>query len=329
MMCIYPFIFSFVSGFIFLSFFKHKPLGSAGLDKHAGKQHEVSCLGGMGIFLSFFCAWAVFAPVICGEITFPLGWIMFCSSVLLMMGFADDVKEFSLATKIITQLVFAVVFLLYSKHIQMYVFSPFINYFISFFWLLGIINAFNLLDISDGLCGGVSLVAVAAFFSVAVTQGNASLAVFFASLGGSLLVFMLFNLPPAKILMGNSGSHFLGFVFAAVSVEGDYATVSNPYALLVPVVILAFPLIDTIYLIIRRSRRGIVPLRKSDDHIFLCLVASGITSRQALVLVYSVAGIWGLSGVLLARGFNLFAAISAAIALFFTVRLIARANRIS
>ena len=126
--------------------------------------------------------------------------------------------------------------------------------------------------------------------------------------------------------MGNSGSHFLGFLFAVLSMYGDYATKGNKFALLVPAFILFFPVIDTLFLIIVRLRKGIIPLKKSDDHMFLLLLSSGCSLKNALSRVYFVSFLWAVSGLSAVRGFNILSLILIAIASFFTIQLIVKTH---
>lgn len=309
---------SFVVGFILLGILTNKRLKSSFLRNNKNK----SVLGGVSLFFSFMLIFLFFSKYRNGIIPDSLMHILILSSAVWIFGFLDDLRELSLFTKIFLQVLIVAVFLIKGKKVDIYYFPYWINYIISFLWIVGVTNVFNLLDIGDGLCGGVSFIVGVSFFIISIASGNYILAGLFASLCGALLSFLFFNLPPARILMGNAGSHFLGFLFATLSMYGDYATLENPFVLFVPLFILAFPLIDTAYLIIIRITKGIVPLRKSNDHIFLHLLFSGKNIKSALFSVYFVTLLWGISGVSLVFSMNILFLTFLFLAALFSVRLV-------
>jgi len=312
------FLVSFVSGYILLNIVKALSFKSSILKNRDNK----SILGGIGLLFSFMLGLLYFS--LYGDVSpsFGLIHILVFSLIIFITGLFDDFKEFSLYKKIFIQVVVIGVFLIHGKPIQIYFIPLWGNYLISFLWIMGITNVFNHLDIGDGLCAGVSLIAGLSFFTVLFISGNFLTAGLFAALCGALFSFLTLNFPPAKIILGNSGSHFLGFLFAALSIHGDYATLNNPSSVLIPLVILAFPLIDTFYLIIIRIRKGLVPLRKSNDHIFLHLLSSGKKIKPALFDIYLVTFLWGASGVSLVFGMNIFFLVFVFLAVLFSIRLI-------
>ncbi|MDP8297237.1 MAG: MraY family glycosyltransferase [Candidatus Orphnella occulta] len=283
---------------------------------------EASFIGGTGLLLSFALGSATLFfyknVYVSRELTHILLFAFFIFTTCLF----DDFKEFSLFKKVLIQVIVVGLFLIKGKPIQIYCIPLWTNYIISFLWIVGITNIFNLLDIGDGFCAGVSLIACVAFFAVLFIGGNIITAGLFAALCGSLSAFLIFNFPPAKIMLGNSGSHFLGFLFATLSMHGDYATLDNPLSVLIPLVILAFPMMDTLYLIVVRLKKGIFPFRKSEDHIFLNLLSSGKGMKPALFEIYLVTLLWGISGVLLIFGLNPLFLIVTMLAALSSVRLI-------
>jgi len=248
------------------------------------------------------------------------------SYIVLFVEFLDDLKDFSLKSRLIIQLIFIAVFLLFGKTIQIYFLPPWLNYLLSFLWIMGITNAFNLLDIGDGICGGVSLIVCLSFLTVSTINQVSSISALFISILGAVLAFLLFNFPPSKVFMGNAGSHFLGFLFATLTMYGDYATRANPSAIILPLLILAFPIIDTFFLVISRVKKGISPFKKSDDHIFLRLISLGYSPRRALLIIYVVSILWALSGIQIYFGFSIYFLITVAFAVVFTVRIICKAG---
>jgi len=316
------FLISFVLTVVLLVIFRKISLKKSIFISKSG----VPYIGGVAIFLSLVSSYLAFLPFAGIKLPSEIVTIFIFFSVLALIEFIDDVKEFSLKVKVIIHIVFILFFLLYAKKMQIYFLPPWANYFVSFLWIMGITNAFNLLDISDGLCAGVALTASFSFMAVSFIKADFVLFCLFTVLSGTLLSFMLFNFPPAKIYMGNSGSHLLGFLFASLSIYGDYATLDNRIALFAPLLILFFPIIDTFILIIMRLRKGIIPLKKSNDHIFLYLLNAGYTRKRSLVKVYFVNLLWVVSGVAVLFGLNPLFVIFIILAAFYTFRIILNAR---
>lgn len=259
---------------------------------------NVSYLGGVGVLLGFLISLFLFYR----QIPLYLNYILFSSIVVFVVKVIDDLIDFSLVAKLLLQISIVVFFLSLGKGMQFYFLPWYLNYFFSFLWLMGIMNAFNLMDISDGLCGGVSLVIAFSFLGVFLIAQNILLIYLFISLCGALCAFLFFNFPPAKVFMGNSGSHFLGFLFGALSMYGDYSSQVNLFSCVLPVVILAFPIIDTLFLISIRLKKGIFPFKKSNDHIFLRLQSDKNDVRKILFMIYCVCVLWGVAGILIYVG---------------------------
>ncbi|GAH05852.1 unnamed protein product, partial [marine sediment metagenome] len=121
----------------------------------------------------------------------------------------------------------------------------------TFLWIIGITNAFNHLDILDGLAGGIAVISSAAFFLIALSNANLGVAIPALVLVAVTLSFLRYNLSAAKVYMGNSGSHFLGFTLAAIALGISYAPLERKIALLSPLLILGFPIFDTAFLTFR------------------------------------------------------------------------------
>jgi len=312
------FLVAFISGYVVLNILKAL---SSKLSVFNNKDNA-SIFGGIGLLLSFTFGVLYFSFYGNILLSFEMINILVFSLIIFSAGLFDDFSEFSLSKKIFIQAVVVGAFLIYGKPIQMYFIPLWGNYLISFLWIIGVTNIFNLLDIGDGLCAGVSLIAGLAFFTVLFISGNFLTAGLFAGLCGALFSFLILNFPPAKIILGNSGSHLLGFLFATLSIHGDYATLNNPFSVFIPLVILTFPLIDTFYLIVVRLKKGIVPLRKSNDHIFLRLLFLGKKEIGALFDIYLVTFLWGVSGVFLIFGINIFFSGFVLLAVLFSTKLI-------
>lgn len=176
-------------------------------------------------------------------------------------------------------------------------------------WLVGIANAVNLIDGMDGLAGGIGAFAAAAMGTIAVLQGSARGAVLAFALLGALAAFLVFNFPPARIFMGDSGSLFLGLTLAALPLAGGIPRSSSFGTLIVPVTLLTVPILDTAAAIVRRarSRRSIISPDK--QHIHHKLLAMGLSERQILSVVYGMCvylALVAVSSVVLPKEINVY-----------------------
>jgi len=317
-----PFSISFILAAALLAILRKISLKSNLFISKAG----VPYIGGVAIFLSLVSSYLAFLSFAGIKPPCEIVTIFIFFFILAAIELIDDMKDFPLKVKVIIQIVFIFFFLLYAKRVQIHFLPLWANYLISFLWIMGITNAFNLLDISDGLCAGVALTISLSFMAVSFIKADFVLFGLFMVLSGTLLSFMIFNFPPAKIYMGNSGSHLLGFLFASLSIYGDYATLDNKIALLTPLLILFFPIIDTFILIVMRLKKGIIPLKKSNDHIFLYLLKAGYTHKKSLAKVYFVNLLWVISGVAVVFGVNPVFVIFVILAALYTLRIVLNAR---
>ncbi len=315
------FLSSFILGIVFINFFKKLSLK---FNLFMSKK-EIPFIGGLGAVIPFLICYFFYKALMVGNIVpFQFLWIIIFSIILFVIEFIDDLKDFSLKTRIIIQAVFIFLVLSKIKGIDIYFLPQWINYILSFLWIMGITNAFNHLDVGDGQCGGISLIISLAFLIVSILIGNPLMVIIFLCICGVMSAFLLFNLPPARVFMGNSGSHFFGFLFAVLSMYGDYATLEKPIVLILPVLVLGFPIIDTIFLIIIRIKKGLLPLKKSDDHMFLCLLSSGCDIKESLSKIYIVTLLWCLCGIFLIFNINVFFLLFLFLAFIFTFKLISK-----
>jgi UDP-GlcNAc:undecaprenyl-phosphate GlcNAc-1-phosphate transferase len=175
---------------------------------------------------------------------------------------------------------------------------------VTVFWIVGIINAVNLIDGLDGLAGGVVFFAALTNFVVAYISGSIFVALFMASMLGAVVGFLFYNFNPARIFMGDSGSYFLGYVLATISVVGASQKASTTVSLLVPVIALGVPIFDTLFAMVRRflERR---PIFSPDrGHIHHRLLDMGITQRKAVLILYGVSVIFTVSAIAVSLGRN-------------------------
>lgn len=222
--------------------------------------------------------------------------ILFFSLAMLFFGVLDDLKEFSPSFKFTVHTVLVLAYCLSGgKRILFHAFPDPINYLLSFFWIVGITNAFNHLDIRDGLAGGIAFIIGIVLFFIAQYTGAQSMSVMLLFLLGGLCAFMVFNLQPAKIYLGNAGSHFIGFLLSTSAIYLDYSRYSLWIAASIPLCIFLVPIVDTCLLVVFRLKKGVSIAAKTDDHFFFyCERAWG--QSRALYVFWIAAFVSSITG---------------------------------
>ncbi len=261
-------------------------------------KRPVPRLGGAAIYLA-----VVAVTVALGErYKFTqFGAILVGATGVSFMGLIDDRWGLRPLVKMLIQVLAAL--LLYVNGIHVGTFhQPALNLAVTVLWVVFITNAINFLDNMDGLAGGVSAIAAAFFalmcsFSGQYLVGALSVAVLAACLG-----FLFYNLNPASIFMGDSGSQFLGFTLAAIGVKLRFPDNVNFVTWMVPVLVLGLPIFDTTLVILSRLRRRLNPATTpGTDHTSHRLVAAGLTQREAVLTLYVVSFILGVLAVFVTR----------------------------
>ena len=164
-------------------------------------------------------------------------------------------------------------------------------------WMVGVVNALNLIDGLDGLAGGVAFFGVATNFLLALSRGDVLLCLLMAALAGAILGFLVFNFNPASIFMGDTGSMFLGFVLAAVAIKTSTKS-GTTVAMLVPVMALGLPIMDTLLAMVRRSMLGRPMFSADKEHIHHRVMSRMVLSHRSTVLVlYGLCGLFTLTAL--------------------------------
>lgn len=245
------------------------------------KKHDKNTpyLGGLGIFIGFVFAVSLLLPFENNMFLFLAGCIL-----LILIGLIDDIIALTPLNKLIGQILAVICFLKGGIYLKSNFFSNIFNIVISFFWLLTIINTFNLIDVMDGLCSLVALVASLSFLFFAIFQSNFQAAILLSAFAGAVLAFFLFNKPPAKIYMGDTGSLFLGGFLASIPLTVSWSDY-NQFGFLIPIIILGIPLLELTSLILIRLYKKIPFFRGSRDHFSHYLIDKNYTKKHILAFV--------------------------------------------
>ena len=263
------------------------------------QRQPVAYMGGLAVALAFVLAlfavkawllpttdqgvWPAGLHVLRGVYAISLGGF-----IALVLGLLDDKHALSPKAKLIGQLLGAVVLVLCGLRVR-FINEPALSIAVTILWVVTVTNALNFVDIMDGLAASVGLVASLAFMAFALNSGRPNDALAAAALGGACLGFLPYNFQPARIYLGDAGSHFLGFVVSAISLNLGYSH-QNELAVFSPLAILALPLFDLLLMIVIRTRKGIPPWKGSPDHVPLRLRALGWgVKRVVLTLAASTA----------------------------------------
>jgi UDP-GlcNAc:undecaprenyl-phosphate GlcNAc-1-phosphate transferase len=213
--------------------------------------------------------------------------------IALGLGLMDDKHALSPKVKFLGQIVGALLLVAFGLRVR-FVHEAWLSAGLTVLWVLTVTNAVNFIDIMDGLAASVGLAASAAFCAFALHAGRVNDALAAAALAGACLGFLPQNWRPARIYLGDAGSHFLGFTLAGISLNLSYSH-QNELAVFSPLVILALPLFDLALMIVIRTRKGIPPWKGSPDHVPLRLRRLGL-EVPAVVLI--LAGLTALLGAL-------------------------------
>ena len=283
-------------------------VGAMDVPKDDRRMHTIPIprMGGLAIFLAFFIATLLF----CKEINRPLRSILLGSVIIVILGVFDDIYALRALFKLIIQILAACVVVFYGGCRIQYITNPFGTSAASFFdlgawavpltivWIVAITNAVNFIDGLDGLACGVSCISAANLLVIALLVSEPNIAILMAALTGACIGFVPYNFNPAKIFMGDTGSTFLGFVLACVSIQGlfkFYAVVSFA----VPFLLLGVPIFDICFAVIRRVAHGKNPMAADRGHIHHRLIDMGFSQKQSVAIAYVLTAILGLAAVLL------------------------------
>ena len=282
-------------------------LGAIDVPKDERRMHKVPIprMGGLAIFLGFIISVLLFV-----EVDDQMKGILLGSVIIVVMGIIDDITPLRASLKFVIQILAALIPVYYGVQItcisnpNLFSDNPYWNFGwlsipITVIWIVGLTNAVNLIDGLDGLAIGVSSISALTMLAIAILVAEPQVAVIMAALVGACIGFMPYNMNPAKIFMGDTGSTFLGYILACITIQGlfkFYAVIS----FVVPFLILGLPIFDTMFAIIRRISHGQNPMAPDRSHVHHRLIDMGLNQKQAVAVLYVISAILGLSAVVLA-----------------------------
>lgn len=309
-------IFAFIVSFAFT--FATTPLvrrfafkiGAIDIPKDNRRMHKkpIPRIGGLAIIFGFTVATLCFA-----QPSRQLYGTLAGAAIIAVMGVIDDCKNLPAKLKFVIQIIAALV-VVFAGDIKIDVFTnpnflsdnpywvlpEWLSVTLTVIWIVFITNAVNFIDGLDGLAAGVSAIMSISLVFISIRVGEYSIAILGIALMGSCFGFLPFNFNPAKIFMGDTGSTFLGFMLATLSIQGvfkSYAVISFA----VPLLILGLPLFDALFAMIRRILRGQSPMTADRGHLHHRLVDMGFSQKQTVFILYAISGVLGITAVLLAE----------------------------
>ena len=309
-------IFAFIVSFAFT--FATTPLvrrfafkiGAIDIPKDNRRMHKKPTprIGGLAIIFGFTVATLYFA-----QPSRQLYGTLSGAAIIAIMGVIDDCKNLPAKLKFVIQIIAALV-VVFAGDIKIDVFTnpnflsdnpywvlpEWLSVTLTVIWIVFITNAVNFIDGLDGLAAGVSAIMSISLVFISIRVGEYSIAILGIALMGSCFGFLPFNFNPAKIFMGDTGSTFLGFMLATLSIQGvfkSYAVISFA----VPLLILGLPLFDALFAMIRRILRGQSPMTADRGHLHHRIVDMGFSQKQTVFILYAISGVLGITAVLLAE----------------------------
>ena len=267
---------------------------------NARKVHNkpVPRMGGVAILLAVMGAMLILRSQM--EIQ-QLVAIVFGAAFMSFMGLMDDRFTLSAYVRLAAQIGAGIFIWVSGVRIQIFS-NPFMDGGLTVFWVVGITNAMNFLDNMDGLSAGVSAVVSAFFLVLSVQNGQFLVAALSATVLGACIGFLVWNLNPANVFMGDSGSMFLGFMLACVAIKLRFVVQTVNVSWMVPLIVMGLPVFDTTLVCFSRLRRGKNPLTTpGKDHTSHRLASHGFSKREAVLILYIVCGALGVIAQMVAN----------------------------
>ena len=301
-----PFIIALVVSYLLTPGVKKVAIKVGAVDRPNARKvhtHVIPRLGGLAIYIGFMAA-VLFCVPLHHEL---IGMLLGCTAIVAI-GIWDDICNIPARVKLVGQIAAACIPVAFGIQIE-WLTNPFgdilglpevIAVPLTIFWIIGFTNTVNLIDGLDGLAAGVAFIASISMFLLAVNLNQFLPALIIVSMAGAALGFLQYNFNPAKIFMGDTGSMLLGYTLAVSAVLGLVKTAAT-VALVVPIIALGLPILDTTFAIIRRRMSGVPIFQPDKGHLHHRLLALGMTQKQAVLIMYFVSMILGIVALFVAN----------------------------
>lgn len=270
-------------------------------DERRIHQKPIPRLGGLAIFVSVaICSLYFLKP------DKHIVGILIGASIIVAMGIVDDIKPLRPLHKLLFQIAAALVLIAFDVTVKNITVpfaqvneSAYVGYFgipITILWVVGITNAVNLIDGLDGLACGISLISALTLFGVCIISEREIAALLTAILAGACIGFLPFNFNPASIFLGDTGAQFLGFMLAAISIQGAIKS-ATAVVVAVPILALGLPIYDTLFAMIRRKINNRPIMEADRGHLHHKLLDLGLNQKQVVLIMYSISAILGTTSI--------------------------------
>ena len=256
-------------------------------------------LGGLAIYLGFLFGYMLF-----GEPSSTMNSILIASFIIILIGITDDIKPLKASFKFVSQFFAACIIAVYGKLLiqDITVFGMFLDlgvfsYIVTIFFILGCLNCMNLIDGLDGLASGISAIYFATIGIISIIMGKAGLdfVLTFIMLG-SVLGFLVHNFYPASIFAGDTGSLFMGLMIAVIALLGFKSVTIT--SLIIPLIIFAIPIMDTVFAIIRRLLKGEKISKPDKEHLHHQLLNKNFTHRSTVLIIYLIDILFAIASII-------------------------------
>lgn len=281
-------------------------VGAIDVPRDERRMHKVPIprLGGLAIFIAF-----MFSVLLFADIDRQMQGILLGAVIIVVLGVLDDILTLKALPKFFVQILAAGVAVYHGCSIQfisnpnlfsstLYINLSWLSVPVTIIWIVAITNAVNFIDGLDGLAVGVSAISTASLLVIALMVSESGIAIILAALLGACLGFIPYNFNPAKIFMGDTGSTFLGYILACLSIQGLF----KMYAIIsfaVPFLILGVPIFDICFAFLRRIAKGQNPMVADRGHVHHRLIDMGFSQKQSVAITYLLTAILGLAAVVL------------------------------
>ena len=294
-------------------------------DNRRMHDHPIPRFGGIAVFCGIMAGFIRLRPL-----NTQLMGLLVATVLMLIVGIADDLKGLSPKLKLAGQLLCAVIVWATGTRVsgitnafeigELISFPSAVSFVITIFWIVGITNAVNLVDGLDGLAAGVSMIASLAIACTAYISEKSEMTIMACAVAGACLGFLIYNFHPAKIFMGDAGALQLGFLLSTISLIGDTPAKSTTlFATIVPIMILALPIFDTAFAIIRRVANHKPIMQADKGHIHHRLMAMGLGQRKTVLVLYLFCIVTGAAGISWTLGNRLISCLVIALVVIFVL----------